>query len=53
MTVCYVDESGNAAQDPCLVMVGVSVDADGGWRHPAAFQHGGAIRTRGNDHDPG
>ena len=27
MKVCYVDESGNTAQDPCLVMVGVLVDA--------------------------
>ena len=27
MKVCYVDESGNTAQDPCLVMVGVLVDS--------------------------
>ena len=27
MKVCYVDESGNTAQDPCLVMVGILVDA--------------------------
>jgi len=27
MKVCYVDESGNAAQDPCLIMVGVLVDS--------------------------
>ena len=27
MKVCYVDESGNAAQDPCLVMVGILVDS--------------------------
>lgn len=26
MKVCYVDESGNAARDPCLIMVGVLVD---------------------------
>lgn len=26
MKVCYVDESGNAAEDPCLIMVGVLVD---------------------------
>jgi hypothetical protein len=25
--VCYVDETGNTAQDPCLVMVGILVDA--------------------------
>ena len=27
MKVCYVDESGNTAQDPCLVMVGIMVDS--------------------------
>jgi len=27
MKVCYVDESGNQATDPCLVMVGVLADA--------------------------
>lgn len=27
MKVCYVDESGNSAEDPCLVMVGILVDA--------------------------
>ena len=27
MKICYVDESGNSSQDPCLVMVGVLVDA--------------------------
>jgi len=27
MKVCYVDESGNDANDPCLVMVGIVVDA--------------------------
>ncbi len=27
MKVCYVDESGNQPQDPCLVMVGIIVDA--------------------------
>jgi putative DNA methylase len=27
MKVCYVDETGNTAQDPCLVMVGILVDA--------------------------
>lgn len=27
MKVCYVDESGNGPQDPCLVMVGIVVDA--------------------------
>ena len=27
MKVCYVDESGNNANDPCLVMVGIVVDA--------------------------
>ncbi len=27
MKVCYVDESGNDAQGPCLVMVGIVVDA--------------------------
>lgn len=27
MKVCYVDESGNQTSDPCLVMVGVVVDA--------------------------
>lgn len=27
MKICYVDESGNATTDPCLVMVGVLVDA--------------------------
>ncbi len=27
MKVCYVDESGNSLQDPCLVMVGIVVDA--------------------------
>jgi hypothetical protein len=27
MKVCYVDESGNNASDPCLVMVGIVVDA--------------------------
>src|SRR5579875_3185863 len=27
MKVCYVDESGNSDQDPCLVMVGIVVDA--------------------------
>ncbi|HXF89624.1 MAG TPA: DUF3800 domain-containing protein [Xanthobacteraceae bacterium] len=27
MKICYVDESGNSPQDPCLVMVGVLVDA--------------------------
>ncbi|MDA8378776.1 MAG: DUF3800 domain-containing protein [Planctomycetia bacterium] len=27
MKVCYVDESGNDSQDPCLVMVGIVVDA--------------------------
>lgn len=27
MKVCYVDESGNQDQDPCLVMVGIVVDA--------------------------
>ena len=27
MKVCYVDESGNTAQDPCLVMVGILVDS--------------------------
>ena len=27
MKVCYVDESGNVAQDPCLVMAGVLVDS--------------------------
>lgn len=26
MKVCYVDESGNQDQDPCLVMVGIVVD---------------------------
>jgi len=27
MKVCYVDESGNDANDPCLVIVGIVVDA--------------------------
>ena len=27
MKVCYVDESGNTAQDPCLIMVGILADA--------------------------
>ena len=27
MKVCYVDESGDIAQDPCLVMVGILVDS--------------------------
>lgn len=27
MKVCYVDESGNQSHDPCLVMVGIVVDA--------------------------
>jgi Protein of unknown function (DUF3800) len=27
MKVCYVDESGNSAQDPCLVMAGILTDA--------------------------
>ncbi len=27
MKICYVDESGNNPEDPCLVMVGVVVDA--------------------------
>lgn len=27
MKICYVDESGNVAQDPCLVMVGILVDS--------------------------
>jgi hypothetical protein len=27
MKVCYVDESGNDIQDPCLIMVGIVVDA--------------------------
>ena len=27
MKICYVDESGNSPQDPCLVMIGVLVDA--------------------------
>lgn len=27
MKTCYVDESGNNTQDPCLIMVGVVVDA--------------------------
>lgn len=27
MKVCYVDESGNQSQDPCLTMVGIVVDA--------------------------
>jgi hypothetical protein len=27
MKVCYVDETGNTSQDPCLVMVGILVDA--------------------------
>ena len=27
MKVCYVDESGNTTQDPCLVMVGILVDS--------------------------
>lgn len=27
MKICYVDESGNNPQDPCLVMVGILVDA--------------------------
>jgi hypothetical protein len=27
MKICYVDESGNSPQDPCLVMVGILVDA--------------------------
>ncbi len=27
MKVCYVDESGNDTKDPCLVMVGIVVDA--------------------------
>lgn len=27
MKVCYVDESGNRDHDPCLVMVGIVVDA--------------------------
>ena len=27
MKICYVDESGNTAQDPCLVMVGILVDS--------------------------
>lgn len=27
MKVCYVDESGNQSTDPCLVMVGLLVDA--------------------------
>jgi hypothetical protein len=27
MKVCYVDESGNTSHDPCLVMVGILVDA--------------------------
>jgi len=27
MKICYVDESGNSPQDPCLIMVGVLVDA--------------------------
>lgn len=27
MKICYVDESGAAAQDPCLIMVGVLVDS--------------------------
>ncbi len=27
MKICYVDESGNSPHDPCLVMVGVLVDA--------------------------
>lgn len=26
MKICYVDESGNSPQDPCLVMVGILVD---------------------------
>lgn len=26
MKACYVDESGNRAEDPCLVMVGIVVD---------------------------
>jgi len=26
MKICYVDESGNTGQDPCLVMVGILVD---------------------------
>ena len=27
MKVCYVDESGNTAEDPCLIMVGILADA--------------------------
>jgi hypothetical protein len=27
MKICYIDESGNNADDPCLVMVGIVVDA--------------------------
>jgi hypothetical protein len=27
MKLCYVDESGNQTADPCLVMVGILVDA--------------------------
>jgi hypothetical protein len=27
MKVCYVDESGNDTKDPCLVMVGIVIDA--------------------------
>ncbi len=27
MKVCYVDESSNATQDPCLIMVGILVDS--------------------------
>ncbi|GIX16209.1 MAG: hypothetical protein KatS3mg119_0395 [Rhodothalassiaceae bacterium] len=27
MKICYVDESGNNSEDPCLVMVGVLVDS--------------------------
>ena len=27
MKICYVDESGHTPQDPCLVMVGILVDA--------------------------
>lgn len=27
MKVCYVDESGNTAEDPCLAMVGIVADA--------------------------
>ena len=27
MKICYVDESGNQPADPCLVMVGLLVDA--------------------------